>query len=131
MLLTDLLTGPNGIAFSPDERFLYVGNWDAEASVVMRYAVSHGGDLSEPIVFADLTGEPGEDSIDGLKVDGAGRVFVCGPGGIWVLAPDGTRLGLLELPESPHNLAWGDDHSTLYVTALASVYRLTNLRGPT
>ena len=76
-------------------------------------------------MFADLTGEPGEDSIDGIKVDPAGNVFVCGPGGIWVIAPDGTRLGLLALPEDPHNLAWGgDDGRTLYVTALDSVYRL-------
>ena len=124
VLLTDELTGPNGIAFSPDERFLYVGNWDADRSVVLRYAVTAAGDLSDAVVFADLTGEPGEDSIDGLAVDPSGNVHVCGPGGIWVLAPDGTRLGLLELPESPHNLAWGDDGSTLYVTALSSVYRL-------
>jgi gluconolactonase len=125
VLLTDELSGPNGLAFSPDERHLYVGNWEDGRSVVMRWAVTADGDLIEPVVFADLTGEPGEDSIDGLAVDPAGRVFVCGPGGIWVLAPDGTRLGLLELPESPHNLTWGDDDgSTLYVTALSSVYRL-------
>jgi gluconolactonase len=85
--------------------------------------VTAEGDLADAVVFADLTGEPGEDSIDGIKVDREGHVFVCGPGGIWVLAPDGTRLGRLGLPESPHNLAWGPD-GTLYVTALSSVYRL-------
>ncbi len=55
----------------------------------------------------------------------AGHLFVCGPGGIWVLSPDGEKLGLIELPEAPHNLAWGDaDGRALYITALSSVYRL-------
>ena len=76
-------------------------------------------------MLVDLTGEPGADAIDGIKVDPAGNLFVCGPGGVWVIVPDGTRLGLLVLPEDPHNLAWGgDDGRTLFVTALDSVYRL-------
>ena len=76
-------------------------------------------------MLCDLTDAPGEDAIDGIKVDVEGRLYVCGPGGIWVLSPDGERLGLLRLPEDPHNLAWGDDDGrTLYVTALTSVYRL-------
>jgi gluconolactonase len=124
-LLTDELAGPNGIAFSPDERHLYVGNWDTDHKVVVRYNVDATGDLTSPVVLADLTAEPGDDAIDGIKVDPAGNLFVCGPGGVWALAPDGTRLGLLVLPEAPHNLAWGDEHRpTLYVTALTSVYRL-------
>jgi len=120
-LVTDELEGPNGIALSPDERFLYVGNWHPERKVVMRYDLATG----EGVVLADLTAEPGEDAIDGLKVDTEGNLYVCGPGGIWLLSPEGERLGLLRLPESPHNLAWGDDDGrTLYVTALTSVYRL-------
>jgi gluconolactonase len=120
-LVTDELRGPNGIALSPDERFLYVGNWDPERKVVMRYDLEAGGGE----VLCDLTGEPGEDAIDGIKVDPAGRLFVCGPGGVWVLSPEGEKLGLLELPEAAHNLAWGDaDGRSLYVTALTSVYRL-------
>ncbi len=72
-----------------------------------------------------MTATPGEDALDGLKVDQAGNVFACGPGGIWVLSPEGERLGLLELPENPHNLAWGDDDArTLYIAALTSIYRL-------
>jgi gluconolactonase len=72
-----------------------------------------------------MTGAPGEDAIDGLKVDRAGRLYVCGPGGLWVLSPQGDLLGRLELPEIPHNLAWGDaDGGALYITALTSVYRL-------
>jgi gluconolactonase len=124
-LETDELEGPNGLAFSPDERFLYVGNWDPARVYVMRYPVAENGALGAGTILCDLTDAPGEDAIDGMKVDTAGHLFVCGPGGIWVLSPEGARLGLLRLPENPHNLAWGDeDGRTLYVTALTSVYRI-------
>jgi gluconolactonase len=124
-LISDELEGPNGIAFSPDERYLYVGNWDPERKVVMRYKLDAAGDPVSTSVFFDMTDAPGEDAIDGIKVDPAGNVFVCGPGGVWVLSPAGEQLGLLRLPEDPHNLAWGeDDGRTLYITALTSVYRL-------
>ena len=121
------LEGPNGLAFSPDERFLYVGNWDPERKVVMRYPVAADGRLGAGEVFYDMTGAPGEDAIDGIKVDAAGNVFACGPGGVWVLSPEGDHLGTLELPEEPHNLAWGE--GDLYLTALTSVYRLRLKRG--
>jgi gluconolactonase len=124
-LVTDELSGPNGIAFSPDERWLYVGDWDVARKVVVRYPIGADGRASGAgEVFADLTNEPGEDAIDGIKVDHAGNVYICGPGGIWVVASDGTVLGVVRLPEAPHNLAWGDDGSTLYVTALTSIYRI-------
>jgi gluconolactonase len=120
-LLADDLEGPNGLAFSPDERRLYVGNWDFERTVVMRYDPDSGAGE----VFFDMTGAHGEDAIDGIKVDVEGNVYVCGPGGIWVLSPEGDHLGTVRLPEAPHNLAWGDrDSRALYVTALTSVYRL-------
>ena len=122
------LDGPNGLAFSPDERHLYVGNWDLERKVVMRYDVDAAGALAGGTVFCDLTGEPGADAIDGLEVDPEGNVLVCGPGGIWILSAAGTRLGLLRLPEDPHNLAWGEHGRTLYVAALTSIYRM-KLRG--
>jgi gluconolactonase len=84
-------------------------------------------DSDQGSVFFDMTGAPGsdEDAIDGMKVDREGNLYVCGPGGVWVLSPEGVHLGTLRLPEAPHNLAWGDaDGRTLYVTALTSVYRL-------
>jgi gluconolactonase len=125
LLVDDRLAGPNGIAFSPDERHLYVGNWDPSAKVVMRYDVAADGTLSDGEVFFDMTDGDGDDAIDGIKVDALGNLWVCGPGGIWVLSPDGRHLGTLRLPEAPHNLAWGDaDGRALYVTALTSVYRL-------
>jgi len=125
-LVTDELAGPNGIAFSPDEKYLYVGNWDPGAKVVMRYEIDgdgHAAGAGE--VLHDMTAAPGEDAIDGIKVDVEGNLYVCGPGGVWILSPDGERLGLLQLPENPHNLAWGDaDARGLYITALTSVYRI-------
>jgi len=125
LLGADELEGPNGLAFSPDERYLYVGNWDPERKVVMRYEVAADGSLSPGTVLHDLTSAAGDDAIDGLKVDRGGNLYVCGPGGIWILSADGEHLGTLRLPEAPHNLAWGDDDGrTLYVTALTSVYRL-------
>jgi gluconolactonase len=125
VLVTDELAGPNGLAFSADERFLYVGNWDAERKVIMRYEVDGECVVRDASVFVDVTAEPGEDALDGLKVDEAGNVFACGPGGVWIFSPAGERLGLLHLPEDPHNLAWGDpDGRTLYITALTGVYRI-------
>src|SRR5919202_3422198 len=124
-LVTDELRGPNGIALSPDERYLYVGNWGPERKVVMRYELAADGSAAHGRVLFDMTDAPGEDAIDGLKVDQEGNLYVCGPGGIWILSADGRHLGTLELPESPHNLAWGDaDGRGLYVTALTSIYRL-------
>jgi gluconolactonase len=127
----DDLEGPNGLAFSPDERYLYVGNWNLERKIIMRYDVAADGSLSNGTVFHDMTDAPGDDALDGLKVDTDGKVYACGPGGIWVLSPGGERLGVLRLPEDPHNLAWGDDDGrTLYVTALTSVYRVrTDVEG--
>jgi gluconolactonase len=124
-LIDDSLEGPNGIAFSPDERTLYVGNWDESHKVVVGYELSDAGEVLKRSVLFDMTDAPGEDAIDGIKVDVEGNLYVCGPGGIWIISPAGERLGLIELPEAPHNLAFGgDDSRDLYVTALTSVYRL-------
>ena len=124
-LVTPDLAGPNGLALSPDERYLYVGNWDPDHKVVMRYALGGDGSVTGGEVFFDATGADSEDAIDGLKVDTAGHVYVCGPGGICVLSPGGEHLGTVGLPESPHNLAWGDgDARTLYITAMTSIYRI-------
>ena len=124
-LLSTALTGPNGIAFSPDERHLYVGNWDEKAKVVLRYPVNADGTVGDPAVFADLTSAPGDDAIDGIKVDTEGNVYVSGPGGLWILAPDGRPLGTIVAPRHPHNMAWGDaDRRTLYLAAQDRVYRM-------
>lgn len=124
-LLARDLKGPNGIAFTPDERFLYVGNWDPERKVVMRYPVLRGGTLGAGTVFVDLTKEPGEEAIDGVKVDQKGNVYVSGPGGMWIVSPAGKPLGVLRGPELAANFAWGDaDARTLYLTARTGLYRI-------
>jgi gluconolactonase len=124
LLATDV-TGPNGLAFSPDEKYLYVGNWDEKRKVVMRYEVKADGTLANGRVFFDMTQAPGEDAIDGVKVDQQGHVYVSGPGGLWILSPDGKHLGTIVGPEHPHNLAWGgSDGRTLYLTAQTGLYRI-------
>lgn len=130
-LVSTDLKGPNGIAFSPDEKYLYVGNWDPAKKVVMRYEVSDNATLSNGEVFFDMTTAPGEDAIDGIKVDRNGNLYVCGPGGIWVISADAKHLGTIKTPKTPHNLAWGGaDGKTLYITAQDTVYRMPlNLAG--
>jgi gluconolactonase len=124
-LLTSELSGPNGLAFSPDERYLYVGNWDERQKVVMRYEVRPDCTLGENRVFFDMTTAAGEDAIDGIKVDRAGHVYVSGPGGLWILSPEGRALGVIRGPEHPHNMAWGDaDGRTLYLTGQTGLYRM-------
>ncbi len=119
------LAGPNGIAFSPDESYLYVGDWDPKRKVVMRYPVKPDGTLGAGEVFFDMTAQPGEDAIDGIKVDRLGNLYVSGPGGLWILSPEGKHLGTLRGPEHPHNLAWGDaDGKTLYLAAQTGLYRM-------
>jgi gluconolactonase len=79
-LVCDELEGTTGLAFSPDERYLYVGNWDLERKIVMRYAIDPSGAAVAGEVFFDMTGAPGADAIDGIKVDREGNLYVCGPG---------------------------------------------------
>jgi gluconolactonase len=125
------LDGPNGLAFSPDERVLYVDNWNLKRKVILRYEVNPDCTLQHAAVFADLTKEGGEDALDGLKVDQAGNVYVSGPRGVWIFSPAGRHLGTLILPEHPHNFAWGDaDGRTLYLTARTGLYRVrVNIPG--
>ena len=124
-LLSTDLTGPNGIAFSPDEKYLYVTNWDVKKKVVMRYEANTDGTLSNGTVFFDMTSAPGEEALDGLKVDQQGNLYVSGPGGLWIISPEGTHLGTIKGPKLPHNMAWGDeDGKTLYLTAENALYRI-------
>ena len=123
-LLSTDLSGPNGIAFSPDEKTLYISNWDEKKKVVMRYPVNRDGTLAAGVVFFDMTAAPGEDALDGIKVDAEGHLYVSGPGGLWILAPDGRHLGTIRGPKHAHNMAWGDDGNTLYLTAQSALYRL-------
>jgi gluconolactonase len=129
--VTGELTGPNGIAFSPDEKYLYVGNWDDNRKIIMRYEVRADGSVASSQLFFDMTRAPGEDAIDGIKVDVEGNLYVSGPGGLWVISPDGKHLGTILAPRHPHNMAWGDeDGKTLYLCARSGLYRMRlNIAG--
>ena len=124
-LLTKEFTGPNGIALSPDEKFLYVGNWDEKKKTVYRYEVQPDGTLANGKLFFDFTGFKGEDAIDGVKTDAEGNVYVSAPGGLQVLSKDGKHLGTIVTPQHVHNMAWGDaDGKTLYLTARTGLYKM-------
>ena len=116
-------TRPNGIVFSPDEETLYVANSDAENKVWYAYTVIHGI-IGNPRVFYDVNDQTGEGAADGMKVDIEGNIFATGPGGVWIFDPDGTHLGTIKPSEVPANVAWGDDGSTLYMTARTGLYRI-------
>ena len=118
-LLTQNLTFPNGIAFSPDEKILYVAISDPKRPVIVAYDVKADGTIDNERVFFDaLPLMPGRKGLpDGLKVDQRGNLFATGPGGVLVIAPDGRHLGTINTGEATANCGWGDDGSVLYITA--------------
>jgi len=130
-LLTTEFTGPNGIALSPDEKFLYVGNWDDNRKVVYRYELQPDGTVKNGKLFFDFTPIKGEDAIDGIKVDVAGNVYVSAPGGLHIVSPEGKHLGAIIAPQHVHNMAWGDDDGkTLYLCARNGLYKIRlNVKG--
>ncbi len=122
VLLIDDFDRPNGLAFSPNENELYID--DSARSHIRVFDVSPDGSLSNDRIFIDMkssdSGVP-----DGMKVDQKGNIYCTGPGGLWVIDPNGQCMGRIVLPELPANVAWGDeDWRTLYITARSSVYRL-------
>jgi sugar lactone lactonase YvrE len=121
-LLADDFERPNGLAFSPDEKILYVD--DTARHHIRAFRVDPSGGVTGGGVFAELrSSEPG--GPDGMKVDVEGNIYSTGSGGIWVFAPNGRKLGRMVLPELPANVAWGgSDWRTLFVTARTGVYRL-------
>jgi gluconolactonase len=128
-LLTKDLAQPNGLAFSPDGRRLYID--DSMNRDIHVYDVGPNGDLSKGRFFAKEEGPPESGVPDGMRVDRQGNLYVTGPMGIWVWSQNGKHLGTIVVPELAANLIWGDaDFSTLYITATTSVYRLkTKARG--
>lgn len=132
-LLTKEMTRPNGIAFSPDEKTLYVAQSDPEAAIWKAFDVKPDGTLAEGRQLFDATawvkaGKPGLP--DGMKVDAAGNLFATGPGGVHVFAPDGTHLGSIDTGERTANCAWGEDGTVLYITADMYLCRIqTSTKG--
>ncbi len=130
-LLHKDLPRPNGLAFSPDEKYLYVTNSDQRQKICMRFEVRPDGSLAKAKVFYDLTQEAAPGLPDGIKIDQKGNIYSTGPGGIWIFTPEGKHLGTIKPPEIPANLHWGDkDARTLYITARTGLYRIKlNIAG--
>jgi gluconolactonase len=125
LLLNKELTRPNGLAFSPDEKILYVSNSDADQKIWMAYDVAHDGSLANGRVFFDATRQKEEGLPDGMKVDTKGNLYCTGPGGIWIFSHEGKHLGTIKPSEVPANCHWGDsDARTLYMTARTGFYRI-------
>ena len=121
-LLVDDFDRPNGLAFSPDERLLYID--DTARGHIRRFVVSAEGQLSEDMEFAVLAGD-GRGRPDGMTVDREGNVYCTGPGGVWVFSPLAEVIGRIRVPEQTANVGWGDDDwQTLYLTASTSLYRI-------
>ena len=118
-LLTKEMTRPNGIAFSPDEKTLYVAQSDPKAALWKAFPLKEDGTLGESRVFFDATDQVGKlpGLPDGLKVDNNGNLFATGPGGVWVFSPEGKPLGRIDTGQATANCGWGGDGTVLYITA--------------
>jgi gluconolactonase len=114
---------PNGIAFSPDEKTLYVAD-SGPKKVWMRYPVKADGTVGSGSVLLE-TSDQSVGGPDGIRVDQKGNVYGSGPGGVWIISPQGKHLGTIHVPERVSNVAWGDqDGKTLYITGSTSIYSI-------
>jgi gluconolactonase len=128
LLVTDL-TRPNGITFSPDEKYLYVNNSEPK-KIWMRYTVKPDGTLTDAKLLYDATADKRPGAPDGMKIDSQGNIYSAGPGGVWIFSPEGKPLGTIDIPEKVANVTWaGPDRKTLYILASSSIYRV-NLKIP-
>jgi len=122
-LLTKDMTLPNGLAFTPDEKYLYVN--DSVKKTIIRYEVQPDDTIANGQLFIDMTSDKAPGGPDGMKVDQKGNVYCTGPGGFWIMSPDGKHLGTVLTTELPANLAFGDsDGKSLYLTARTGLYRI-------
>lgn len=138
ILLTKEMTRPNGLGFSPDEKYLYVANSDEARKVWMKFEVKPDGTLREGKVLADVTSNKEDGLPDGMKLDVNGNLYGTGPGGVWIFSPEGKHLGTIKPPETPANIHWGkfaktnaeaamtrdEKATTLYITARTGLYRI-------
>lgn len=124
ILLAKDFEKPNGLAFSPDEKVLYIADSSTERRHIRAFDVDPDGTLNNNRVFAEIRSEePGNP--DGIKVDAEGDLYISAAGGIWVFSVDKEKLGVIRTPERPANCAWGDrDWKTLFLTARTSLYRI-------
>jgi gluconolactonase len=117
------LARPNGLSFSPDEKFLYVA--ESGKKQWMRYRVQPNGSVTGGTLFLDASTDPADGGPDGLRVDREGNIYGSGPGGVWIISTEGKHIGTIRVPERVSNVAWGDtDGKTLYITASTSLFRI-------
>jgi gluconolactonase len=132
-LLTKEMSRPNGLALSPDEKTLYVANSDTAKAIWMSYPMKADGTLGTGKVFFDVTNDvsPKKPGVpDGMKVDTLGNLWATGPNGVWIITPEGKHLGTLATGVPTANCNWGDDGSTLYITANDNLVRVkTKVKG--
>lgn len=131
-LLTSELARPNGIGFSPDEKTLYVAQSDPKNAIWMSFAVQADGTLSKGTLFYDSTKEVGKmpGLPDGLSVDTQGNLWASGPGGIWIFSKEAKLLGRINTGERTSNCAFGEDGTSLFVTADSYLCRIaTKAKG--
>src|SRR5207342_1057081 len=122
LVISDLAR-PNGLVFSPDEKFLYVA--ESGKRVWMRYRVQKDGSVTDGALFLDASSDKADGGPDGLRVDQKGNIYSSGPGGVWIISPEGKHIGTFKLPERVANVAWGDkDGKTLYICASTTIYSI-------
>ena len=122
-LLSKDFARPNGIAFSPDEKYLYVN--DTAKKIIMRFEVQRDGGVKDGQVITDMNSDTAPGAPDGMKVDQKGNIYCTGPGGFWIMSPEGKHLATVKTKELPANLGWGDaDGKALYLTARTGLYRI-------
>ena len=127
-LLLDDFSKPNGLCFSLDEKHLFIN--DTDHNHIRIFDVNHDGTLSNGKIWAELERE-GIGVADGMKIDQAGNLYCCGPGGIHVFDQVGVYLGIIKIPEQAANFNWGDDDlSSLYICASTTLHRIrVNIPG--
>jgi gluconolactonase len=122
LLIKDMST-PNGLAFSPDEKYFYVN--DSSKKTITRYDVQPDDTLANGKLLVDMNTDKAPGVPDGMKVDQKGNIYCTGPGGVWIMTSDGQHIGTILTAELPANLAFGDaDGKTLYLTARTGLYRI-------
>lgn len=122
-LLVKDLGRPNGLAFSPDEKYMYVA--ESVKKFWMRYKVQPDGSLTDGSVFIDCSSDPAKGVPDGLRVDAKGNMWGAGPGGVWIVSPEGKHIGTIVVPEVVGNVEFGGkDRKTLYIAGSTSIYRI-------
>ena len=125
--IVSTFVNPNGLCFSPDEKILYINDSNAHWKLIKAYDVEGNGmiDLGSERLFCDLKGDPRPGHPDGMKCDVEGNVYCTGPGGIWVIDPQGVHIGTILTDVHPVNLNWGDDDwKTLYFTGRTTINRI-------